>query len=129
MATRPNLAPPYVAEEALYLDADGKVIKGGDSPRIPQGAVTLLAPEGGTIPADRARSLGLVPGDPAEAVPLRSEPAAGITPAPTGQLSAEVTAEETQAEQPRAEDREAPPAAAAPRRARAESDEAQSKRK
>ena len=45
----------YTADERLYLDAEGKVVKAADP-----GATTLLVPAGGDLPIERAQELGLV---------------------------------------------------------------------
>lgn len=46
--------PPYTAQERLYLTKDGRVVKEDDPDRH-----ELLAIAGGTLPAARARELGL----------------------------------------------------------------------
>ena len=53
---RPQMAAgDYVSDRRLYLDAQGAVVERGDP-----NAVSLLVGEGGTVPAARARELGLV---------------------------------------------------------------------
>ena len=47
----------YIAEERLYLDKDGKVVKSDDPTRV-----QLLVCEGGKLSLDRARDLGLITG-------------------------------------------------------------------
>lgn len=53
---RPQMAAgDYVANRRLYLNAEGQVVERGDP-----SATTLLVGEGGVVPAQRARELGLV---------------------------------------------------------------------
>lgn len=51
----PPPEPPYKAEQRLYLTADGRVVLGTDPART-----VLLVSKGCTIPAARARELGLL---------------------------------------------------------------------
>lgn len=55
----------WTSDRRLYLDDEGKVV-GADDP----GRTTLLVGEGGKLPADRARELGLISDeDPAPSKP------------------------------------------------------------
>lgn len=52
----PTLEPPYTADRDLYLNRSGGVVEATDPTRL-----SLLVRTGGTLPAARARELGLIP--------------------------------------------------------------------
>ena len=66
----------WIANRRLFLAADGVTVVEASDPR----KATLLVPEGGTLPMERAKALGLVP-EPEPAPSPEPEPKARTAPA------------------------------------------------
>ena len=97
----------WTSDRRLYLDRNGKVVQSDDPARA-----TLLVPVGGTLPLERARSLGLVDAEGAAPAPAQDADGNPAKQAPANKAVVPVAAPVP----------DEPPAPRAPRRATKDGD-------